>query len=164
MIFSIFGHFKILSKCYHMTKSSFTCFWGISYYPRIIRAVLHKTRSTIGQNCFWSSIVLGDSMKNRKIQENFHRKLSILDFLSFVFQSRSSSIPVRTFWATTDQSMVLNFSTQIWTKNLLIARKNRPTRAAGYTVHPRKHVDALFKEIRVKKIVPKSLNLSQSIQ
>ena len=25
---SILGHFKILSKCYHMTKSSFTCFLG----------------------------------------------------------------------------------------------------------------------------------------
>ena len=26
---SILGHFKILGKCYHMTKSSFTCFFGL---------------------------------------------------------------------------------------------------------------------------------------
>ena len=30
---SIFGHFKILSKCYHMTKSSFTCFLGHFILP-----------------------------------------------------------------------------------------------------------------------------------
>ena len=32
---SIFGHFKILSKCYHMTKSSFTCFLGHFILPPV---------------------------------------------------------------------------------------------------------------------------------
>ena len=101
-------------------------------------------------------------MKNRKIQENFHTKLPIWDFLSlyFGFQSRSSRLHVKQFWVTTDQSMVLDFSAKIWTKMLWIARKNRPPRAAGYTVDPRKHVGALFKEIRVRKFWPKLLNVS----
>ena len=33
--FSILGHFK-LSKCYHMTKSSFTCFLGHFMIPRVV--------------------------------------------------------------------------------------------------------------------------------
>ena len=33
---SILGHFKKLRKCYHMTKSSFTCFLGHFMIPRVI--------------------------------------------------------------------------------------------------------------------------------
>ena len=36
---SIFGHFKILSKCYHMTKSSFTCFLGHFILPPVIYTI-----------------------------------------------------------------------------------------------------------------------------
>ena len=32
---SILGHFKKLRKCYHMTKSSFTCFLGHFMIPRV---------------------------------------------------------------------------------------------------------------------------------
>ena len=35
--YSIFGHFKILWKCYHMTKSSFTCFLGHFKLPPVLR-------------------------------------------------------------------------------------------------------------------------------
>ena len=33
--YSIFGHFKISWKCYHMTKSSFTCFLGHFILPPV---------------------------------------------------------------------------------------------------------------------------------
>ena len=34
--YSILGHFKKLRNCYHMTKSSFTCFLGHFMIPRVL--------------------------------------------------------------------------------------------------------------------------------